>query len=155
MQCGAGARPEWVGKRLVAVKRMKRVWERGWEEAGKLKELEVSWSCFRFLVSPFFLLRLAFWRPPFHREPRVSRSGLAASVETGRDFGRERRCTHLDPFLPLLSSRYGRSLLIPTSSPSTTPSSNRLRNSTSSSSAWKETSTSSPSRGKVVLSLAG
>ncbi|KAL7410251.1 kinase-like domain-containing protein [Mrakia frigida] len=40
MQCGAGARPEWVGKRLVAVKRMKRVWERGWEEAGKLKELE-------------------------------------------------------------------------------------------------------------------
>ena len=42
MQCGAGARPEWVGKRLVAVKRMKRVWERGWEEAGKLKELEVS-----------------------------------------------------------------------------------------------------------------
>jgi hypothetical protein len=42
MQCGAGARPEWAGKRLVAVKRMKRVWERGWEEAGKLKELEVS-----------------------------------------------------------------------------------------------------------------
>jgi hypothetical protein len=41
MQCGAGARPEWAGKRLVAVKRMKRVWERGWEEAGKLKELEV------------------------------------------------------------------------------------------------------------------
>ena len=31
-----------MGKRLVAVKRMKRVWERGWEEAGKLKELEVS-----------------------------------------------------------------------------------------------------------------
>jgi len=61
MQCGAGARPEWVGKRLVAVKRMKRVWERGWEEAGKLKELEVS-ALTPF--SPFFLLRLAFAKSP-------------------------------------------------------------------------------------------
>jgi hypothetical protein len=41
MQCGAGARPEWVGKRLVAVKRMKRKWEGGWDECKKLKELEV------------------------------------------------------------------------------------------------------------------
>ncbi|KAF9270211.1 Pkinase-domain-containing protein [Marasmius fiardii PR-910] len=40
MQCGAGARPEWVGKRLVAVKRMKKKWEGGWDECQKLKELE-------------------------------------------------------------------------------------------------------------------
>lgn len=42
MQCGAGARPEWAGKRLVAVKRMKKKWEGGWDECKKLKELEVS-----------------------------------------------------------------------------------------------------------------
>lgn len=42
MQCGAGARPEWTGKRLVAVKRMKRVWEGGWTQASKLGELVVS-----------------------------------------------------------------------------------------------------------------
>ena len=42
MQCGAGARPEWTGKRLVAVKRMKRKWEGGWDECKRLKELEVS-----------------------------------------------------------------------------------------------------------------
>ena len=41
MQCGAGARPEWTGKRLVAVKRMKKKWEGGWDECQKLKELEV------------------------------------------------------------------------------------------------------------------
>ncbi|KAJ3515405.1 hypothetical protein NLJ89_g1782 [Agrocybe chaxingu] len=40
MQCGAGARPEWTGKRLVAVKRMKKTWEGGWDECQKLKELE-------------------------------------------------------------------------------------------------------------------
>ncbi|KAF5374752.1 hypothetical protein D9758_000292 [Tetrapyrgos nigripes] len=40
MQCGAGARPEWVGKRLVAVKRMKKKWEGGWDECRRLKELE-------------------------------------------------------------------------------------------------------------------
>ncbi|KAG6900131.1 hypothetical protein C0993_002476 [Termitomyces sp. T159_Od127] len=40
MQCGAGARPEWAGKRLVAVKRMKKRWEGGWNECQKLKELE-------------------------------------------------------------------------------------------------------------------
>ncbi|KAF5390236.1 hypothetical protein D9757_002954 [Collybiopsis confluens] len=42
MQCGAGARPEWVGKRLVAVKRMKKRWEGGWDECQQLKELEAS-----------------------------------------------------------------------------------------------------------------
>lgn len=42
MQCGAGARPEWIGKRLVAVKRMKRVWEGGWQQASKLGELVVG-----------------------------------------------------------------------------------------------------------------
>ncbi|KIJ45582.1 hypothetical protein M422DRAFT_166679 [Sphaerobolus stellatus SS14] len=40
MQCGAGARPEWAGKRLVAVKRMKKRWDGGWEECSRLKELE-------------------------------------------------------------------------------------------------------------------
>ncbi|OXG43921.1 CMGC/RCK protein kinase [Cryptococcus neoformans] len=39
MQCGAGARPEWSGKRLVALKRMKRVWEGGWTQAKSLGEL--------------------------------------------------------------------------------------------------------------------
>lgn len=42
MQCGAGARPEWSGKKLVALKRMKRVWEGGWGEAKNLGELAVS-----------------------------------------------------------------------------------------------------------------
>ncbi|KAF7360554.1 hypothetical protein MVEN_00786500 [Mycena venus] len=32
MQCGAGAKPEWSGKRLVAVKRIRRQWEGGWNE---------------------------------------------------------------------------------------------------------------------------
>ena len=42
MQCGAGARPEWSGKRLVALKRMKRVWEGGWSQARNLGEIYVS-----------------------------------------------------------------------------------------------------------------
>ncbi|KAJ6519812.1 kinase-like domain-containing protein [Mycena sanguinolenta] len=40
MQCGAAAKPEWTGKRLVAVKRMRKRWEGGWDECQKLKELE-------------------------------------------------------------------------------------------------------------------
>jgi meiosis induction protein kinase IME2/SME1 len=40
MQRG-GTKPEWNGKRLVALKRMKRRWEGGWDECRKLKELEV------------------------------------------------------------------------------------------------------------------
>ncbi|KAJ7103541.1 kinase-like domain-containing protein [Mycena belliarum] len=40
MQCGAGAKPEWAGKRLVAVKRMRKKWEGGWDECSRLKELE-------------------------------------------------------------------------------------------------------------------
>ncbi|KAL7419283.1 Serine/threonine protein kinase [Cryptotrichosporon argae] len=39
MQSGAGARSEWAGKRLVALKRMKRVWEGGWAQARHLGEL--------------------------------------------------------------------------------------------------------------------
>ena len=42
MQCGAGARQEWDGKRLVALKRMKRVWEGGWGQARNLGEIYVS-----------------------------------------------------------------------------------------------------------------
>lgn len=52
MQCGAGARPEWVEKRLVAVKRMKRVWEGGWKQASKLGELVVSLSVAEEIASP-------------------------------------------------------------------------------------------------------
>lgn len=48
MQCGAGARAEWADMRLVAVKRMKKRWEGGWDECQKLKELEVC-----FLPSAF------------------------------------------------------------------------------------------------------
>lgn len=40
MQCGAGARPDWVGKRLVALKRMKKPWAGGWPECRYLPELE-------------------------------------------------------------------------------------------------------------------
>jgi hypothetical protein len=49
MQCGAGARPEWAGKKLVAVKRMKKRWEGGWDECRKLRELEVSKLLYCFL----------------------------------------------------------------------------------------------------------
>jgi len=47
MQCGAGARPDWAGMRLVAVKRMKKQWEGGWDECQKNSELRVriSLSC--------------------------------------------------------------------------------------------------------------
>ncbi|KAF8078629.1 Pkinase-domain-containing protein [Lyophyllum atratum] len=38
--CDWHGTPEWVGKRLVAVKRMKKRWEGGWDECQKLKELE-------------------------------------------------------------------------------------------------------------------
>ncbi|EUC53713.1 Serine/Threonine kinase catalytic domain protein [Rhizoctonia solani AG-3 Rhs1AP] len=40
MQCGPKVRPEWVGRRLVALKRMKRQWEGGWDECRTLKEIE-------------------------------------------------------------------------------------------------------------------
>ena len=42
MQQGQGARAEWHGKRLVAIKRMKKRWEGGWDECKKHPELEVS-----------------------------------------------------------------------------------------------------------------
>ena len=45
MQSGAGARPECANKRLVAVKRMKKKWEGGWDECARLKEIEVCSSC--------------------------------------------------------------------------------------------------------------
>ncbi len=54
MQCGAGARAEWAGMRLVAVKRMKKRWEGGWDECQKLKELEVCIHaiCVLFPINP-------------------------------------------------------------------------------------------------------
>jgi serine/threonine protein kinase len=42
MQCGAGARSEWVGKRLVAIKIIKKKLEGGWDECQNLKEIQVS-----------------------------------------------------------------------------------------------------------------
>lgn len=44
MQYGGGEK--WAGKRLVAVKRMKKKWEGGWDECKRLKELEVRPSAF-------------------------------------------------------------------------------------------------------------
>jgi hypothetical protein len=35
-------RPEWTGMRLVAVKKLKRRWEHGWNECQDLKELKVQ-----------------------------------------------------------------------------------------------------------------
>ncbi|KAF9478519.1 Pkinase-domain-containing protein [Pholiota conissans] len=40
MQCAASARPQYAGKRLVAVKLMKKRWEGGWDECKRNKELE-------------------------------------------------------------------------------------------------------------------
>lgn len=41
MQRSSRIRPEWAGRRLVAVKRVKRRFEGGWDEARKHKEIEV------------------------------------------------------------------------------------------------------------------
>jgi len=41
MQSVVGSRPEYANTRLVAVKRMKKKWEGGWDECRRLKELEV------------------------------------------------------------------------------------------------------------------
>lgn len=59
MQCGPGARPEYANKRLVAVKRMKKRWEGGWDECKKLKELEVRPFQLPVHSSPHFFLVLA------------------------------------------------------------------------------------------------
>lgn len=64
MQCGAGARAEWVGKRLVAVKRMKRVWKGGWEEASRLGELVVGPARARLTLTSLIGPTLAV--PPRH-----------------------------------------------------------------------------------------
>ena len=58
MQLGAGARPEFANKRLVAVKKMKKRFEGGWAECEKLKELKVRSS-----QLPLHLLLIL--RPPF------------------------------------------------------------------------------------------
>ena len=59
MQSIVGTRPEYANRRLVAVKRMRRRWELGWDECRKLKELEVRAHPL-FLGSPFpNYLRLA------------------------------------------------------------------------------------------------
>lgn len=65
MQCGAGARPEWAGKRLVAVKRMKKKWEGGWDECQKLKELEVRNYCFPAYASQLKLFAQVVACHPF------------------------------------------------------------------------------------------
>ncbi|KAG9085262.1 hypothetical protein FRC06_003677 [Ceratobasidium sp. 370] len=40
MQCSPRVRTDWVGKRLVALKRMKRQWEGGWDECKTLQEIQ-------------------------------------------------------------------------------------------------------------------
>ena len=60
MQCGAGARPDWAGMRLVAVKRMKKKWEGGWDECQKLKELQVCTP--DFVLFPAYTTFLVFAR---------------------------------------------------------------------------------------------
>jgi meiosis induction protein kinase IME2/SME1 len=57
MQCGAGARPEWSGKRLVALKRMKRVWEGGWSQAKNLGEIYVSKMPFLNITDKLTIIR--------------------------------------------------------------------------------------------------
>lgn len=42
---GPSSRPEYKGKKLVAIKRMKKAFEGGWDECMKLKELKVSLLC--------------------------------------------------------------------------------------------------------------
>jgi hypothetical protein len=53
MQRNAAARPEYAGKTLVAVKRMKKRWEGGWDECSKLKELEVRCPSFTHTCHSF------------------------------------------------------------------------------------------------------
>lgn len=51
---GPSNRPEYKGKKLVAIKRMKKAFEGGWDECLKLKELKVGFCTlsikFRFLL---------------------------------------------------------------------------------------------------------
>lgn len=66
MQQGAGAKPEWQGKRLVAIKRMKQRWEGGWDEARRHPELEVGTFCLNYLMSGlahkrFFVLLMLYF----------------------------------------------------------------------------------------------
>lgn len=49
---GPSSRPEYKGKRLVALKRMKKAFEGGWDECMKLKELKVSSDATRSLIGP-------------------------------------------------------------------------------------------------------
>ena len=53
MQQGQGARTEWHGKRLVAIKRMKKRWEGGWDECKKHPELEVRARTPPYPPNPF------------------------------------------------------------------------------------------------------
>ncbi|KAJ7485698.1 kinase-like domain-containing protein [Mycena latifolia] len=61
MQCGPGAKPEWAGKRLVAVKRLRKEWDEGWDECRHLKEVE---SLRAIPAHPNIIpLYDAFWNP--------------------------------------------------------------------------------------------
>lgn len=54
MQQGAGAKPEWQGKRLVAIKRMKKRWDGGWDECRRHPELEVRNYTVGILLADLF-----------------------------------------------------------------------------------------------------
>jgi meiosis induction protein kinase IME2/SME1 len=44
MQLNAAAKPQWTGKRLVVVKRMKREFGGGWIQCKSIMELQVSFG---------------------------------------------------------------------------------------------------------------
>jgi len=54
MQSVARTKPEYANMHLVAVKRMKKRWEGGWDECKKLKEIEVRIHCLLFLPHYIF-----------------------------------------------------------------------------------------------------
>jgi meiosis induction protein kinase IME2/SME1 len=67
MQQGAGAKREWQGKRLVAIKRMKKRWDGGWDECRRHPELEVSPST--SIGNPVNPLPLTILKLHSHLEP--------------------------------------------------------------------------------------
>lgn len=71
---GPSSRPEYKGKKLVAIKRMKKAFEGGWDECMKLKELKVSFispsrRSENKLMVAFFLVATPNSHAPQHYSP--------------------------------------------------------------------------------------
>jgi hypothetical protein len=97
MQSGAGARPEWTGKRLVALKRMKRAWEGGWDSAKTLQELAVR--IVLALESELMVVTAPDSIPP-SSHPTIRRIHLAIHQTVTfrfRTHGRKSLSTHQSP----------------------------------------------------------